>query len=166
MPWGGLALAIVLAYVVQASLAWLFGPTSFDPFLLLTLCVALFRTNHDARMSGWVIGLAQDLGSADPLDVHAFVLGLTAVFVTQLRQVLNANLWWSRGAILLAAAFPAQLIQVLFLRVRLGWEDSLVSLTWQAFVLSMVATLLAGAFLALPWVAVWRRRSLRAEGVY
>ena len=166
MPWGGLALAVVLAYLVQASVAWLLGPSRFDPFLVLTLGVALLRPTHDARISGWLIGLAQDLGSANPLGVHAFTLGLTALFVTQLRRGLNANVWWSRGLILLASAWVAQVVLRVFLRLRLGNEEPVFSLLWQASVVACIATGLVMAFLTLPWVAAWRRRMRRTEGAY
>ncbi len=166
MPWGGLALAVLVAYFVQATLAWMLGPNPFDPFLVLALLLGLLRPTYDARLSGWMVGLAQDLGSADPLGIHAFTLGLTALFATQLRRVLNANVWWSRGVILLGAAWLPQIILRIFLQVRLGTTESPFGLLGRASLVTLLAAAVVMAILALPWVAAWRRRIRRTEGAY
>lgn len=162
MPWGPLLLAIFAVYVLQTAVLWTFGLAWFDPFLALTLLFGLLWAAPEARLAGWITGLAQDLGSQDALGIHAVTLGLTALLATQLRRFLNPNVWWARFLILFLAAWPPQVVYFAHLHYWSGAGVLPISaLIRQSGWLSLATVLVALLALALPWVTAWRRRRRR-----
>lgn len=167
MQWGALCLAIVATYVLQAGMLWMFGLTWFDPFLLLTLLLGLLTAAPQARLAGWVVGLAQDLGSQDVLGIHAFTLGLTALLATQLRRVFNVNVWWARVVVLLLAAWPPQVLYLLHLNYWVSQRTlSLGVIVERAAWLSVATAAVTMFVLTLPWVVAWRRRRRAMRGAF
>lgn len=158
MAWGAFAIALLMAYLVQTGVAVLLAVPHFDAFLVLALLCGLLAPTHEARLAGWITGLAQDLGSADALGIHAFTLGLTGLLLTLLREVGNVRVWWVRGLAALLAAWPGQLIYLVHLHYWAGYGfASLGSLVLTALLTSLVAAVLAMLINALPRV-IYRRR--------
>lgn len=161
MIWSGFALALLIVFVLQAGAASLLGLTSLDLFLALALVCSMMAPSHEARLAAWFTGLAQDLGSSDPLGIHAFILGLTAVLLTQLREVGNLAVWWVRGAIAFLAACPGQLLYRAYLRYWAGYgDDSFFNLLIASITASALAAVLALAVTFLPYY------SRRRQGFY
>jgi len=156
MAWGGFTIALLLVYLVQTGVAGLLGVPYFDAFLVLALLCGFLAPTHDARIAAWIVGLAQDLGSADVLGIHAFTLGLTVLLLTRLREIANINRWWVRGVAGLLAAWPGQAIYLLHLHY---WAGPGNTSFWSLILVATLTTLLAAAFAALinslPW---WARR--------
>jgi len=163
MAWGGFAIALLLVYLVQVALAALLRLPALDLFLVLALLCGLLCPTYDARLAAWVTGLAQDVGSADALGVHAFALGLTGLLLTHLREYGNVGVWWIAGLMALAAAWPGQVIYLLHLHYLSG--PGLVSF-WQLLLAATLTSALGAAIAtlinALPWAAHHRRRRQRA----
>jgi len=151
MSWGRFAIALGLVYVFQIGAASLLGWSHLDPFLIMAVIYGLTAPRHDARIAAWLAGLAQDLGSADALGVHAFTLGLTGLFVTKLREVGNVNVWWVRGLIMLAAAWPGQALYLFHLHYWSGaGAASFSALLFKATIVSAIAAAAALVVTALP----------------
>jgi cell shape-determining protein MreD len=163
MVWSGFAIALLLAYLFQTGVVALLGAPYVDAFLVLALLCGLLAPTHDARIAGWIAGLAQDLGSADALGIHAFTLGLTALLLTHLREVGNVGVWWVRGPVAFLAAWPGQLIYLLHLHYWAGQGSaSLWQLVGNAALTALVAAALAMVINALPWMLRRRRRRYRS----
>jgi cell shape-determining protein MreD len=162
MAWGGFALALVLAYLVQTGVAAALHLPYFDAFLLVAVLCGFLAPTHDARLAAWITGLAQDLGSADALGIHAFTLGLTGLLVTWLREVGNVGVWWVRGMAAFLAAWPGQLVYLLHLHYWTGHaSSSLGRLIVTATLTSLVAAVLATLISTAPWLLHRRRRHYR-----
>ncbi len=163
MAWGGFAIALVLAYLVQVGVAApLDVSPHFDAFLLVAVLCGLLAPTHDARIAAWITGLAQDLGSADALGIHAFTLGLTGLLLTWLREVGNVGVWWVRGLAVFLAAWFGQLIYLLHLHYWAGNAvASLWSLVVSATLTALVTAVLATAINAVPRLLQRRRRRRR-----
>jgi cell shape-determining protein MreD len=159
MAWGSFAIALVVAYLLQTGVAGPLDVPSFDAFLLLALLCGLLAPTHEARIGAWITGLAQDLGSADALGVHAFALGLTALLLTWLRDVGNVSVWWVRILAAFLAAWPGRLIYLLHVHYWAGHGSaSLWSLVGEATLTALVAAVLAALLCGLPRVLRRRRR--------
>jgi len=160
MAWGAFVIALLLAYVLQTGVAGLLAVPHFDAFLVLALLCGLLAPTYDARLAAWITGLAQDLGSADVLGVHAFTLGLTGLLLTWLREVGNVSVWWVRVLAAFLAAWPGQLLALLHLYY--WWPGhgsaSLWSVIATATLTSLVAAVLAMLISALPRVTRRPRR--------
>jgi cell shape-determining protein MreD len=158
MAWGGFAIALLLAYLLQTGVAALLNIPFFDAFLVLALLCGLLAPTHDGRIAAWIVGLVQDLGSADALGIHAFTLGLTGLLLTHLREIGNISVWWVRGLAAFLAAWPGQLIYLLHLHYWAGHGSaSLWGLVAGAALTSLVAAALAMLINALPWMLRRRR---------
>jgi len=166
MAWSGFAIALLLAYLLQTGVAALLGVPCFDAFLVLALLCGLVAPTHDARIAAWIVGLAQDLGGADVLGIHAFTLGLTGLLLTHLRGIGNVSVWWVRGLAAFLAAWPGQVIYLLHLHywTRVG-SVSLGNLILVATLTSIIAAVLALLINSLPWVVLRRRRRYRPTRV-
>ena len=163
MAWGGFAIALLLAYLVQVGIAAVLPIQHFDAFLVLALLCGLVGPTHEARLAAWLTGLAQDLGSADALGIHAFTLGLSGLLLTWIREIGNVGVWWVRGLAALAAAWPGQVLYLLHLHYYSSRSDgvSVWSLLLTAACTSLVAAFLATLINALPG-AMQRHRRYRA----
>lgn len=163
MAWGGFAIALLLAYLLQTGVAAPLDVPYFDAFLVLVLLCGLLAPTHDARIAAWIVGLAYDLGSVDALGIHAFTLGLTGLLLTKLREVGNVRVWWVRGLAAALAAWPGQMIYLLHLHYWAGrGSASFWGLVAEATVTSLVAAALATLINALPGVVHRQRRRYRA----
>lgn len=158
MPWGPFAIALLVVYLIQTGVAALFGFVYFDAFLVLALLCGLLAPSADARLGAWLVGLAQDLDSADALGIHAFALGLTALLLTWLREVLNLGLWWVRLLALVLAGWAGQVIYLTYGQYWIGrGESSFGGLLVSAALTAALAAGLVMLICALPG----RRRSRR-----
>ena len=165
MAWGGFAVALLLAYLVQTGVAAVLNVPHFDAFLLVAVLCGLLAPTHDARIAAWITGLVYDLGSADVLGIHAFTLGLTGLLLTWLREMGNVGVWWVRGLAAFLAAWPGQLIYLLHLHYWAGnAAASLWGLVVTATLSSLVAAILATLISALPRLIHRRRRRYRTVG--
>ena len=166
MAWGVFAIALLLAYLLQTGVTAMLQLTYFDPFLLLALLCGLLAPTPQARIACWCTGLLQDLGSTDALGVHAFTLGLTGLFLTQLRELGNIGVWWARGLFCFLAAWPGLLIYLLHLHYWAGrGQVTLWSLTGSATLTTLVAAGLAMLICGLPRMLdrKHRRRGYRVQ---
>jgi cell shape-determining protein MreD len=162
MAWGGFAVALILAYLVQTGLAAVVNLAWFDAFLLVALLCGLLAPVHDARIAAWITGLVYDLGSADVLGIHACTLGLTALLLTRLREVGNIGVWWVRLLAGFLAAWPGQLVYLLHLHYWAGHgAASLGGLIAHAALTGLVAAVIATALSFLPRLFQRRRRRRR-----
>ncbi len=163
MAWSGFAIALLLAYLLQTGVVALLGVPFLDAFLVVALLCGLLAPTHDARIAAWIVGLAQDLGSADALGIHAFTLGLTGLLLTHLREIGNVGVWWVRGLAAFLAAWPGQAIYLLHLRYWAGTgSGSLGGLIVAATLASLVAAALAMSINALPGMLHRKRRRFRS----
>ncbi len=162
MAWGGFAIALLLAYLLQTGVAAVVDLPFFDAFLILALLCGLIAPTYDGRIAAWITGLAQDLGSVDALGIHAFTLGLTGLLLTHLREIGNVGIWWMRGLAAFLAAWPGQLIYLMHLHYWAGHGSaSLWSLIVTATMTSLLAAVLAMLINALPWMLHRHRRRHR-----
>ena len=159
MVWSGFAIALFLVFVFQTGVVSTLGLTQVDLFLVLALLCGMMAPLHDARLAAWFTGLGQDLGSADPLGIHAFVLGLTGVLLTQFRELGNITVWWVRGLVAFLAAWPGQLLYRTFLRYWAGFGDeTFPRMVAAASVTSAIAAALAMCITFLPYYSRRRQR--------
>ncbi|MGD8453041.1 MAG: hypothetical protein PVJ57_14580 [Phycisphaerae bacterium] len=146
MTWLGLLAALLVSLVLQTGLHWLglASPYGVDLLLALALIYGLAAPLAEARLAGWIIGFGVDLMTEGPLGAHAFALGLTAYFLTVLRERVNGTLWWIRLAICFLAALPGQVLLGLHLRYVLDATGAgLGGLLVSALVLSLTGALVA-----------------------
>lgn len=159
MPWGAFTLALVVVYVLQTAAVRLLDLPAVDLLLAFALFCGLAAGTHDARLAGWLVGFAQDLGSGGPLGPHAVALGVTCWILTALRAAVNLHLWWAR---LLGAFFAALAGQLLLLVHERWWQGLNEGSVWTAalmlFAYSFVAALLAAGLTQLPIFLAWDRR--------
>lgn len=159
MAWGLFALALALTYVLQTAVLPAWAPPQLDLLLTLALVCGLAAAPPDARLAGWITGLAQDIGTSGPLGLHALALGLAVVVLGHLRETVNRELWWVRSLVAFAVAWPAQLIILLHARFLQDAALSWPTLLGQSLLTAAVAALLAGLLVGLP--GLWRRRQRR-----
>ncbi|MBK9118557.1 MAG: hypothetical protein IPM18_02995 [Phycisphaerales bacterium] len=160
MPWWPFGFALLAAYILQATLVgWLRCGSWVDLLLMLALVVGLAAPTVEARLAGWLTGLAADFQSVGPLGLHAFAFGLALYVLTLLREQVNREVWWVRWLAAFVVAFPALLLVRIHERVYQG----LAGLTaWrmleQSVLSAATAALVAALVLALPAMARWRSR--------
>lgn len=164
MNWLGLIAALVVVFIVQTTLGHLadLPLLEVDLFLVLTLLYGILAASHDARLAGWLIGFAQDIGSTGPIGVHAFALGLTALLATLLRDVINIHVAWGRFLVAAGAALPGQVLILAHLNyvqnAQLGsWWNMLATALAVSLTASLVVTLLTLAPSLTPKRRVARR---------
>ena len=164
MVWSGYAIALFIVYVVQAAVVSLLGLEHVDLFLVLAITYGLMAPTYDARLAAWLAGLVQDLGTADPLGIHAFILGMTGLFVTHLREIGNADVWWMRLLIVFLAAWPAYLLYILYLHFWVGHGDqTLLAMAGSAAWTAGIASVLVLGLTSLPALSArrrWRRQHM------
>lgn len=159
MRWGWFALALLVTFVVQTAVLPFAHLEFLDLLLVLALVFGLAAPVADARLAGWVVGAAQDLGTDGPMGLHAFALGLAVLALTYLREWVNQYLWWARWLAMFVVAYPAEVLIHLHQRFLQG-----ARLTWLGLVLdplftAAVAALVALVVLALP--GLFGRRARR-----
>ncbi len=160
MHWGRFWLALVAIALIQTVAIRLVPSSPFDAFLLLALLVSLTGPPADVRLAAWATGLVQDLASADPVGLHALALGLTALILTQLRELVNLSSLWVRALACALAALPGQLLcggYVYF--VAPAAIMTLTQVTGGALAACGLAGIAAAAIVSLPRYA--RRLRLR-----
>lgn len=162
MRWGSFWLALLLALLLQAGLLWTFGLRWLDPLLVVALLAGLSANTSDARIAGWLCGLACDLGSADPLGLNAFLFGAAAWLLTDLRGRLNLQVPWTRLLAAFIAAWPTQCLAHAY---RAHWIAAAPT-PWTEWLWQGAATAAACAFCAflLTLLPVWLR--LRRRGAW
>lgn len=156
MPWGLFTLVLILAYVLQTTAVPTWALPVVDLLLALALVCGLAGSPPDARLAGWVTGLAQDIGSSGPLGLHALALGLAVMALGRLREMVNRELWWVRALIAFVVAWPAQLLIFLHARFMQDAALSWPALLSQSLLTAVVAALLAALLVGAP--GLWRRR--------
>ena len=176
MPWGIFSAALLVVFVLQTALvSYVIGPesvVSLDLFLVLAGVCALAAPVQDARIGAWIVGLAHDLGSAgSPIGVHALSLGVLALLLTRLREILNQRIFWARAAVAFVAALAAQAVLLLHGALQTwlsrsptpqpgrgdGWAELLVP----AALTALAAAILAALVTQLPCLPAWRDRRSR-----
>lgn len=141
MRWGGFALALLAAYLLQCGVFALWGPDWIDLFLMLALLCGLAAPRHDARIAAWIVGITQDLASPDILGIHALSLGLVGLTLTILREMVNIGYWWPRLIVSFLAAGAGQAVYTVYL-----WQHSSAGgFAWDRTLLWAVATAVAAA---------------------
>ncbi|MCG3129263.1 MAG: hypothetical protein CHACPFDD_04184 [Phycisphaerae bacterium] len=110
MRWGIFVAMIVVVAVVQTALiARLRVLSALDLFLLTALLWGFLSPPREAPIAGWLIGLAQDMCSSDPVGTRAVALGLAAWLVTWLCARTNGSAWSAQLVIAVLAALAASL---------------------------------------------------------
>jgi rod shape-determining protein MreD len=128
-----------------------------DLLLALTLIYGFAAPSADARLAGWIIGCAYDLMTEGPLGLHAFALGLTGLFLTQIRDTFNHHLWWVRLLVGFAAALPGELLIPLHIRfIQGGQITGAWTVVGSAVALAAPAALIAA--LVTRWLPMAPRR--------
>ncbi|WP_320046854.1 hypothetical protein [uncultured Ilyobacter sp.] len=148
MAWGGFAIALFFTYLLQVGVVSILDFPAVDLFLAFALLCSLFAPTHDARIAAFLIGLAQDLGSADALGIHAFTLGLTAVLLTYIRELGNMHVWWVRGLAAVLAAWPGQLLYLLHLYYWAG--TGVISIRGAVYAAGVTAIVVAVLIMFVP----------------
>ena len=156
MPWGLVSIALLLVYVLQTALLQHIAPAWLDLFLALALTCGLMAPTTEARLAGWIAGLAQDIGTDGPLGLYALAGGLAALILTGLRELVNREVWWVRWLAAFAAGLPAQLLVQLHDRYLQGALVTWGQMVGHALETALVAALLAA--LAPGAIRLLRRR--------
>jgi rod shape-determining protein MreD len=146
MNWIGLIAALLVAVLIQTTICPLadLPVVDVDLLLVLALVYGLVAPAQDARLAAFIIGFAVDLTTESALGLRAFGFGLTGLLITQLREITNQRIWWTRLLAGLLAAAPGQLLIVLHLRYIQGIElGNWWSLVFHAIVVAATAALLA-----------------------
>lgn len=159
MIWGPFVVALLAVFILQTTVLRFFAPASLDLLLTLALVCGLALPALDARLAGWFTGLALDLGSADPLGLHALLLGAAAFALTHLRELVNSEVWWVRWIIAVVVAWPAQFFAGAYLKWALGAPFGFGALVGHSFLSALLAGLIAALVVALP--GVWGRNGRR-----
>jgi rod shape-determining protein MreD len=157
MAWGIFWLVLAVVFVLQTTVLHLLGLESVDLLLALALVCALTAPVLDARLAGWCAGFAQDIGGAHPLGLHAFALGLVALVMTYLRDLVNQQLWWARWLLMFVVTFPAELLIHLHLYAARG------PLIWSAAIGDALATTVVAATLVTILLALAGRLLTRGR---
>ncbi len=161
MPWGMFGIGLFVVFLLQATIVRGLGAPYLDLYLAYALFLGLVLPAVDARLAALLVGLAQDLGGADPLGLHAFMLGLAAVILTRLRPLVNLSVWWVRLGVCTLAALPPLLLE--FLHAR--WWRGAPAPTWTGFLgIALATALLAGGLVAA--LTVQRRLRWRTSDRY
>lgn len=162
MAWGRFIVALTGVFLLHTSVLPLLGPDWLDLMLMLALIYGLTAPALDARLAGWIIGLARDVDSAGPLGLHALVFGLALVALTQMRESVNRELWWVRALTAFVVAWPAELLLLLYARIFEQSSASWAHIAGRSLTVAAVAALLAGLVIGLPRVRGGRRARRRS----
>lgn len=165
MSWAGLAAAVIVAVLLQTTVCQMgeLPLVDVDLLLILALIYGLLAPVQHARIAGWIIGFAYDLTSEGPLGIYALALGLTALLLTLMREVVNRHVWHVRLLICFMAALPGQLLVPLHLRfVQGGHVGSGWQVVFSAVMLSVTAAALAALITGLPPLAPRKRAPRRS----
>ncbi len=158
MLWALYVLALVLAYLAHTTVPPTWMPEWLDLLLVIALVCGLTAPAAEARLAGWITGLAQDIGTVGPLGLHAFTLGLAALLLTLMRDAVNRTLWWVRSLLAFVAAVPAQVIIVIHYRYYQFVESSWWSLLSSALLTAIAAAVIAATITGLPSMMGRKRR--------
>jgi rod shape-determining protein MreD len=150
MSWGLFAVVLLIVYVLQTAVLPHVAPAWLDLLLALALLCGLTAPAADARLAGWVVGLAQDVGGDGALGIHALGVGLSVLLLTRLREVVNRELWWVRWLAGLVVSWPALLLVQLHDRYLQGAALSWPQMLGHALLTAMIASLVAALVLRLP----------------
>lgn len=146
MSRGGFVIALVVTYLLQTSVVGVLGLRHVDLFLTLALLYGLLARAQDAPLAAWGIGLAQDLGTLDPLGIHAFCLGLVALAATRMRAGLNVSALWPRALVSVASAWMGMFAYRAFMLLRTddagSWWSALGGSLGTALIASGLALLI------------------------
>ncbi|MFO0839941.1 MAG: hypothetical protein U1D55_15625 [Phycisphaerae bacterium] len=159
MPWSVVALLLVVTFVLQTAVVSLMGLHYADLFLSLALLCGLVMPIYDGRIAAWAIGLVQGLGSQDALGIHALLLGLAAILLTNLRAAVNLSLWWARWLIAFVAAWPVQILYLAYQRFAEGQTVGWIEIVFGSAFSALIAGLFAALVTALPILVTTRRVS-------
>ncbi len=164
MNWTRFGLALLAVYVAQTVVVPLLPLGALDLFTVLVLLCGMLAPVQEARLASWITGLAQDIGSVDPLGIHAFCQGLTGWVLTRLRDLFNVDIWWPRGVGAFLAAFVGQFAYHLFRAVwmkdgGLGW----LAMFAHAGLTALLASAVMVALTSTPRLSVRRFRRHRAR---
>jgi rod shape-determining protein MreD len=158
MAWGLFLLALILTFLLQTTVTRFLGAEWLDLLLTLALLCGLAAPPVEGRLAAWFTGLARDVGTDAPFGLHAFMLGLAVLVLTQLREMVNQQLWWVRWLIAFLVAFPTQLLLRMHQRFLQGDHQSWFQMIGRSFATAIVAGLLVAVILALPGLMRRRRR--------
>lgn len=116
----------ILAYIVlglQAGLAVHLRIGSAEPNLvvLAVIFIAIFAPRDAALLGAYVLGLMQDLLTAQPLGTYAFSYGLVAMFTVSTQQVVYRGHPLTHFSLALVAALFTMAIVVLHSLTRGPW---------------------------------------------
>lgn len=162
MPWGSFSVALLIVYLVQTAILGPFALGWLDLLLALALVGGLHAPATEARLAGWITGLAQDVGTDGPLGIHALALGLAVVLLTSLRELVNRELWWVRWLVGFLVAVPAQLLVQIHDRYLQHAQITWPHMLGQALLTALAAALVAALAVRLP-ALVRRRRTYYAS---
>jgi rod shape-determining protein MreD len=165
MPWVNFFILLVAVLLTQTGVVSLLGWRSLDVFLIATLACGLWLPRGDARLRCWILGLAQDLASADTLGIHACALGLTGLLLTAMREWVNMNALTPRFVMLFLAAFAGQALYHAHLLFWASGGDGTLArwLTDSATTAALAAILTLVASAAAANVGARRRRGGRSS---
>ncbi len=163
MSWPLFSLALVVIFVGQTTfLPLIEAPAWIDPLLALAIICGLAAPAADARLAGWLVGFAIDIGTQGPIGLHAFALGLAMIALTNLRESMNLQVWWVRWTLGAMAALPAQLI----VRLHQVWLQehalTMFQVLSQSLASAIGAGLIATLIIALPDLFGRQRRKRSA----
>lgn len=160
MPWGYFTLVLLVTYLVQTAALAHFAPGWIDLLWVVALVCGLAGPLPEARLAGWIVGLAQDIRAEtpSPIGLHALAVGLAVLALTRLREMVNREVWWVRWLIGLVVVWPAQVLVDIHARIfqgaSLGWGHILLN----GLLTALGAGLLATLVMALPTTLRRRRR--------
>ncbi len=161
MRWTLFIFALLIVFLVQTTALRFIGWPALDLLLALALICGLAAPAPDARLAGFFVGFAQDLDASGPVGLHALALGLAALLLTWLREVVNLQVWWVRWLISFLAGFPAVLLVRLHQRFAQGAAFTWLEMLGSAALTAAVAAVLATIVLGLPTALKHRRRRRR-----
>lgn len=160
MPWGYFTLVLLVTYLLQTAALAYFALGWIDLLWVVALVCGLAGPVPEARLAGWLVGLAEDVraDAPSPIGLHAFAVGLAVFALTQLRDMVNREVWWVRWLTALAVAWPAQVLVSLHARLFQGASLTLGRIVLDSLWTALVASFLAAVIVAVPVVV---RRSRR-----
>lgn len=160
MRWLPFAIALLAVLLLQTTVVPFLPLPGLDLLLTLALVCGLVAPAPEARLAGWITGFAKDLDTLGPVGLHALALGLAALLLTRLRELVNLHLWWVRGFIAFVVAVPAELLVLLHQRFLQGLALGPAQIVFGALGHALLAALLAMLVTGLP-AALGRPRRRR-----
>lgn len=157
--WIPTAVAIVIATVLQASLAPHMAILGVEPnfLLLVVVTLAMVEGSTPGAVAGFVAGLAFDMLGSGPIGPGALVLTAVGYLAGSLATNLFAESWLMPVTVVLIASLLSELAYGALLAI-IGVETAFLTIVWRIVLPgALYNTLLA--LLVYPWLA----RFLRAE---